>query len=226
MALAADERRDLADFLATLTDDEWATPSLCIGWSVRDVVAHAVSYEHLGWAGAIGRLARARFNGERANAIGLAESERASTADLVRTLRDHAQPRGLTSGFGGRIGLTDALVHHQDIRRPLDRPRAIPAERVVVALDFALQAPPLPSRKKARGLRLVATDLDWATGRGPEVCGTGEALLLAVAGRRPAFDDLEGPGLDLFRSDQADCYPSRHRSAHRRVWARPASSVG
>lgn len=70
----------------------------------------------------------------------------------------------------------------------------------MIALDFALRAPPLPSRKEARGLRLVATDIDWATGAGPEVHGPGEALLLAVAGRRPAFDDLAGPGLDRFRS--------------------------
>ena len=31
MALAAAERRDLADLLDTLTDEEWATPSLCEG---------------------------------------------------------------------------------------------------------------------------------------------------------------------------------------------------
>lgn len=198
-SLAADERRDLADLLDTLADDEWATPSLCAGWSVRDVAAHVVSYEHLGWTGGIGRLARARFDNGRANAIGLAEAEHASPADLVRKLRDHARPRGLTAGFGGRIALTDSLIHHQDIRRPLGRPRTVPTDRLVVALDFAMRAPPLPSRKQARGLRLVATDIDWVTGDGPEVHGTGEALLLAVAGRSPAFDDLSGPGLERFR---------------------------
>lgn len=38
--LAADERRDLADFLETLTPEQWQQPSLCAGWTVRDVVAH------------------------------------------------------------------------------------------------------------------------------------------------------------------------------------------
>jgi uncharacterized protein (TIGR03083 family) len=196
MALATAERRDLADFLDTLSDEEWGQSSLCEGWSIRDVVAHVVSYEHLGWPGAIGRMARARFNGERANAIGLRESRDDSPADLVQMLRDHARPSGLTSGFGGRIGLTDCVIHHQDIRRPLDRPRTVPADRLLVALDFSLRAPPLPSRKKVRGLRLVATDVDWATGDGLEVNGPGEALLLAIAGRRAAFDDLTGPGVD------------------------------
>lgn len=29
-----------ADLLERLSDDEWAQPSLCDGWAVRDVAAH------------------------------------------------------------------------------------------------------------------------------------------------------------------------------------------
>jgi hypothetical protein len=47
---------------------------------------------------------------------------------------------------------------------------------------------------QARGVRLVATDLDWSHGNGPEVRGSGEALLMAMAGRPAALDDLDGPG--------------------------------
>jgi uncharacterized protein (TIGR03083 family) len=43
--LVENERNDLADFLETLTPPQWAADSLCEGWSVRDVVAHVVSYE-------------------------------------------------------------------------------------------------------------------------------------------------------------------------------------
>jgi uncharacterized protein (TIGR03083 family) len=200
MTLAAAERSDLADLLDTLTEQQWATQSLCEGWSVRDVVAHLVSYEHLGWGGVIVRMARGRLQNDRANDIGLREASDASTADLVRTLRDHLRPSGLTAGFGGRIGLTDGLIHHQDIRRPLGLPRTVPADRLLVALDMALRAPTLSSRKKVRSLRLVATDQDWATGDGPEVRGPGEALLLTIAGRPAALDDLTGPGLDQLRA--------------------------
>ena len=43
----------------------------------------------------------------------------------------------------------------------------------------------LPGKKRRAGLHLHATDIDWdAGGTGdPEVTGTGEALLLAMAGR-------------------------------------------
>ena len=48
MRLARDERADLADFLATLTPEQWDAPTLCPLWRVRDVVAHIFSYEDLG----------------------------------------------------------------------------------------------------------------------------------------------------------------------------------
>lgn len=48
-------------------------------------------------------------------------------------------------------------------------------------------------------LRLTATDLDWATGDGAEVLGPGEALLMAMAGRPHALDDLDGPGMATLR---------------------------
>ena len=61
MALAADERRDLAALLDSLTPEQWAAPSLCAGWSVRDVVAHILSHEELGWTGVAEAFARGRF---------------------------------------------------------------------------------------------------------------------------------------------------------------------
>ena len=51
-------------------------------------------------------------------------------------------------------------------------------------------------RGRTRGLRLVATDIDWSHGGGPEVRGPGEALLMAMAGRGDALKDLSGPGKD------------------------------
>jgi uncharacterized protein (TIGR03083 family) len=110
------------------------------------------------------------------------------------------RPRGLPSGLGGGIALTDGTIHHQDIRRALGLPRAAPVSRLPAVLDVALTAPTLPVRRNARGLRLVATDIDWSTGDGPEVTGSGEALLMSSAGRPQAVDELRGPGLTTLRS--------------------------
>jgi uncharacterized protein (TIGR03083 family) len=97
------------------------------------------------------------------------------------------------------VAITDALIHHQDVRRPLGLTRDVPPERLRVALDTALKAPVLPSRKHVAGLRLGATDLAWTHGDGPRVDGPGEALLLAIAGRAVALDDLTGDGVETLR---------------------------
>lgn len=47
---------------------------------------------------------------------------------------------------------------------------------------------------------LEAHDVDFAHGNGPLVCGTGEALLLALSGRPAVLDDLDGDGLATLRA--------------------------
>ena len=39
--LVQQERLRFADLLATLTPDDWTTPSLAAGWTVKDVAAHS-----------------------------------------------------------------------------------------------------------------------------------------------------------------------------------------
>jgi len=46
------------------------------------------------------------------------------------------------------------------------------------------------------GRCLVATDLDWTKGSGPEVRGKAMDLMLLVANRLQVLPCLEGPGLD------------------------------
>jgi uncharacterized protein (TIGR03083 family) len=194
MHLARAERADLLAFLAGLSAQQWDAPTLCAGWRVRDVVAHMISYEGLGGRELMRRLARGRFRLARTNAVGVAEMRDSGPDELLALLERRLEPSGPTTGFGCRIALLDALIHQQDIRRPLGVARTIPPERLLPALSFARFAPPIGAFWRARGLRLVATDVDWADGRGPEVRGPGEALLMAIAGRRGVVGELTGPG--------------------------------
>lgn len=197
--LAHDERAQLATLLHSLTPQQWQAPSLCAGWTVRDVIAHMLSYEELSRVGVARRFARGWLRFDGANAIGLDDFAGHSPNQLLDLLERSMRPRGLTTGFGGRIALVDAMIHQQDIRRPLGIPREIPSERLVPALDFARVAPPIGARRRIQGLRLVATDLDWTAGRGLDVRGPAEALLMSIAGRHDAADELEGPGLATLR---------------------------
>ncbi|WP_335726569.1 maleylpyruvate isomerase family mycothiol-dependent enzyme [Pseudonocardia sp. HH130630-07] len=173
---------------------EWDAPTLCTGWRVRDVVAHTISYDGLRPLALARRLAAGPTG---ANEAGVAELRDRTPCELVALVRERLTPRGLTAGFGGRIALTDGLIHHQDIRRPLGRPRAVPAGRLVTALEFARFAPPIGARSRIRGLTLLATDIGWRTGTGPAVAGPGEALLMVMAGRADAVTGLSGPGVDV-----------------------------
>lgn len=199
IAMAREERADMAHFLASLEPEQWEHPSLCAGWRVRDVAAHVVSYEEHDMGDLIRRIVEARFRPGEVNNLSLREYAELDANDLVDFLRNHLTPRGPTGRFGGRVGLVDALIHHQDMRRPLGMPRQIPAERLLCALPFAVTAPPLRGFWNARGVRLVATDVDWSRGRGPEVRGPGEAVLMVLAGRRNVAQELSGPGAPVLQ---------------------------
>lgn len=195
MRLAEQERAEFVGLLESLTPGQWQAPSLCAGWSVHDVVAHVISYDELDPRALIGRMARAGFNPNRANALGVADYRRRSPEELIALVAKYGRPRGLPSLFGGMIALTDGMIHQQDIRRPLGLRREIPAARIAPVLRFALFALPIRGIVKVWGVRLVASDLDWSFGFGPEVHGKAEALLMAIAGRRGILPELSGPGV-------------------------------
>lgn len=197
-----EENADLSALLHELEPHEWEQPSLCEGWRVRDVVGHILYGNELRLWTLPWKLARFGFSSDRSGkhySIRRAEgrSSTALTADF-----DARDPwAGTCRVFPPRLTLLDRLVHHQDIRRPLGRARTIPEERLVAALDAT---PELGSvfgaRKRTKGLRFEASDVDWSWGEGTVVTGPGEALLMAMLGRTPALEDCSGPGLARFRA--------------------------
>ncbi|ONM48025.1 DinB family protein [Nocardia donostiensis] len=192
MDMAEAERKDLAALLAGLTPQQWQMPTLCDRWTVKDVVAHMISYDDLGPTGLAMRFVRGRLLW--ANQAGVDEFASYSPDQLLELLTTHLRPRGLTAGFGGMVGLVDGTIHHQDIRRGLGIPRQIPPQRLHRVLTAVRPNPRLGVPWRIRGLRLEATDLDWSTGKGLLVSGPGEALLMAMTGRRGIIAELTGPG--------------------------------
>ena len=191
--LAREERADFAAFLATLSPQQWQAPTLCAGWLVRDVVAHVISYDDLDTRRLLAWVIQGRLRLEGINAAALARYNTRRPEELLALLTDHPQPRGVPAVLGGRVGLVEALIHQQDIRRPLGLPRTIPPERLLPALRTALITPDIGNVWRIRGVRLVATDLAFTAGIGPEARGPAEALLMTIAGRRGA-GELSGPG--------------------------------
>ena len=198
LGMATAERTDLADFLATLTREQWETQSLCERWRVRDVVAHVMSFDGVTLLDMIRRAIRGRF--VHSNQVAVDDLATLSTEHLLDMLRARLRPQGLATTFGGRLALLDVTIHHQDIRRPLGMPRQIPTERLRCVLGDSVLSPELPGWHLSRGLGLAPTDLDWSHGSGPEITGPAEAILMAVAGRRSAIRELAGPGQPILAS--------------------------
>jgi uncharacterized protein (TIGR03083 family) len=178
------ERSRLVDDLNGLPDDAWATPSLCGGWTVHDVLAHLIDTAKTSRRRFARRMIAARFDFDGDNAQGVARERRATPADTVAAMRD-AVPLTLTPLAPRPTRLVEAFVHGEDIRRPLGIESAYPPEAVAAALHYQVRASAAmgSGRDLVAGLRLVADDCDFDYGDGDEVRGKAIDLLMAASGR-------------------------------------------
>ena len=96
--------------------------------------------------------------------------------------------------------LVEAVVHGEDVRRPLGLHRDYPVEHVLPALGYQVKTSVSMGggKQRAAGFRLVAVDSGFSAGEGPEVRGTALVLLLAISGRPVGPDELSGPGAEPF----------------------------
>jgi uncharacterized protein (TIGR03083 family) len=197
----ADERREVADLAAGLTDQQLTTPSLCGAWTVHDVVGHLVVPLETSLPKFAVAMVASRGSFDRANDRLAREQGRRPVGDLVEVLRRKAGSRFTPPGHGPEAPLTDLVVHGLDIRRPLGVPRQVPTERLRAALAFAIAHPSIAglSKDALDGFRLEADDLDWSHGTGSMVSGSAEALLLAVTGRPVGLEHLRGAGVATLR---------------------------
>ena len=193
------ERAGLADLFEELSPAEWATPSLCDAWRVGDVAAH-LTLAHTGYRAALVGAVRARgsFDGMiRDTALRAASLPR---SEYPRRLRAMVGSRRTAPFITPMEPLIDVLVHGQDVALPLGRTRPMPTAAATAAAQRAWDLGfPFRARKRLAGLRLAATDADWAIGSGAPVEGPIAALLLLVTGRDAARDQLTGDGVRALR---------------------------
>jgi uncharacterized protein (TIGR03083 family) len=178
------ERAGLADLLESLSPDEWERPSLCEAWTIRDVGAHLTLAPTLGLPEVLIAALRARGSFNRMVRDTAIAQARRPQPEIVGLLRDAVGSRRLAPGQKLKDALFDVLVHGQDIARPLGRTRAMPPQAAVVAADHLWQMGfPFHTRRRMRGRRLVATDVEWRAGTGAETRGPIDDLLLTMSGR-------------------------------------------
>lgn len=196
------ERAALIEDLSHLDDRQWEQPSLCDGWTVHDVVAHLVDTYRTTRLGFVVGLARARFDFDRQNSVGVARERGTTPQETLERLRRVAS-RTSTPPAPLDSRLVEEVVHGEDIRRPLGLTRTYPPEAVARSLRLQTRTPASfgGAKELMARVRLTATDADLTVGTGPEASGPVLSLLLAVSGRRVALGDLSGPGVAALAED-------------------------
>jgi uncharacterized protein (TIGR03083 family) len=193
------ERAALAADLAGLDDEQWPTPSLCAGLSVREVLAHMTAAASLNPVRWMAGVIRCRFDFDKQVAMRLAEhlghTPAETLAGFERVITSTTAPPLPTVAMLG-----EAVVHSEDIRRPLGITRDYPIEVVTqVARYYAGSDQVVLAKGRVRGLRLTATDGPFDTGSGPSVSGRTVALVMAMTGRAAYWDELDGDGVAVLR---------------------------
>lgn len=185
------ERRGVADLLESLTEDQWNTPSLADGWRVRDVAAHLALAPQPPSVGAMIRAGLRAFGSfDRMNHdVAVRYATERTYGQLVEELREHADSRRLPPVTNYRNILFDVLVHGQDIAVPLgiDRPMPLAAARTGADRVWSMGWP-FWAKRKLRGYRLIATDIEWEVGSGEKIREPIASLLMRLTGRAPRLD--------------------------------------
>lgn len=166
---AARQRRRLVDALGTLDDEQWAAPSRCEGWSVRDVVVHLdgtnAFWTHSIRAGLDGAPTEllARFDPSATPAQMVAGAGEVSPAEVLDrfaassgALADllcslgpddwsataESPPGHVSVSTVAHHALWDSWVHERDVLLPLGVAPAEEPDEVVACLRYAAALAP------------------------------------------------------------------------------------
>lgn len=192
------ERAALVDDLADRPHLDWAAPSLCEGWDVRDVVAHLAATATLSPLSFISEFVRAGFRPDRIVDRQIQAARQRPAAESLEALRSaiHATASPPQPTI---TRIIEIVVHGEDIRRPLRIEHDYVTTHIADALRYLSRDHRLGAKTLIDGLELRATDVDIAVGQGARVDGPAVSLLLAASGRRAALGDLSGPGCQLLK---------------------------
>jgi uncharacterized protein (TIGR03083 family) len=200
-AAVGQEREALASDLDVINEAAWATPSLCPGWTVRDVLAHMTALGRMTPMTFFRKLVTNGFSPSKLEARDISLEKGSSVGETLARFRSVTNSKNRLHAVPKKTLLGETVIHAEDIRRPLGIGHAYPLDGLVTIADVYKGSNLVAgSKRRIAGLSLRATDIDWSTGSGPVVSGPMLSLLMAMAGRQAAIEDLEGEGVEALRS--------------------------
>ncbi|MDJ0768995.1 MAG: maleylpyruvate isomerase family mycothiol-dependent enzyme [Ilumatobacter sp.] len=195
-------RRDFADMVEGLSPEQLEQQSLCDAWTARGVLCHVTSFVATSLPRFMFTVARSRGDFGRASQTMARTQLDRPVADVIAELRAKATKSAPLPMFPEEMTLTDMAIHTQDVRRPLGLEGSLSPDTLRDALDFLTthkHATTLVDRKPLDGVKLAPSDIDWAFGDGAEITGPAEAIMMALADRPVALDEISGEGAARWR---------------------------
>ena len=197
--VARAERSELCDLFLEVGPD---APTLCAGWTTRDLAAHLAVRE--GRPDAAAGILGGPLSGHAAS-VQQSYADRPWN-DLVATVRTGPPLYSPMRWADGLANLFEFAVHHEDVRRatpplpdgsPSWQPRELPPGEQDIIWSRLTKATRLLARKVPVGLVLERSDTGErhvAKAGSPAVTLTGEPLeiLLRLFGRRAVVLDISG----------------------------------
>lgn len=185
--------------LEGLDDAGWHTQSLCAEWDVQQVVGHMVGTATTKKLNFVMGVVRQRGNLDAFLAHIVARNSAGTPAQTLAAFKQTMHNRNAPPG-PDVMWLGEAIIHSEDIRRPLGMSYDYSVPAVGQVADFYARTNLLfGAKKRISGLSLVATDVEWHHGKGDVVSGPILSLLMTMTGRDAHLNDLEGSGLEQYR---------------------------
>ena len=205
------ELLDMAGFIRSISDGDWATPTRCTGWTVADVAAHVAGtmtdiangqFEGLGLPAVTEREVAERRGRSRSELADELEGAAKISTDLLAAFDDAAwdgpAPPGVTGTLGAGVEAlwSDAYLHIQDMRAALG---LAPERKPALRASLSHVASVLGERGWAPAT--LALDgmgrFDVAAG-GREITGDPLAFVLAATGRGDPSAFGLGPDVNIY----------------------------
>jgi uncharacterized protein (TIGR03083 family) len=187
----ADYRGKEADAFETLTREQWESASWCSCWRVRDVLGHLVHNAEASRVAMVREVIRHPIRPDRGLDRLARQLGEEPVPALAQRLRE-AQHGGVhVIGFPAAVGLGD--VHGNDALRALGLEFGVDPDDAVAVLNASRRGSDIP--RPHGKVRLVATDVSWSFGKGPEVTLRAIDLVMLMANRQQIVGKLSGPGV-------------------------------
>lgn len=188
------EREELSDLFAEIGPD---APTLCEGWTTRDLAAHLVVRESRPDA-AIGIIAKPLAGYTDSVQDGVAARPWPELVAAVRSGPPIYSPFRIP-GVQGLADLFEFVIHHEDVRRaePGWQPRELPSGEQDLLWARLTRAGRMFTRHSPVGIALRRSDTDETAvlkSGSPTVTLVGEPLemLLRLYGRKEVVLEIEG----------------------------------